>query len=108
MTLSEAWTVLGWDHQALMEDFLRLDSRLERVAAAEKALEKAKARAKAACAALHPDRNPGNAEAERLFRRIQEAVRTVESHTEELRKSSDEVDRRKTEGRVGFIEKKTT
>lgn len=100
MTLSvrEAWCVLGQDPRRVSA---RIKSAGDRVKGAEKELEAARPLAKRLLGLHHPDRCPGDLVAAERFSLVQEAVRTLEEATAELRTSGDRASRR--EGDV-FIE----
>jgi predicted transcriptional regulator len=79
MSVGVAWTTLGFDAQAVILKLVKTP-RAQRVEAARQELEDAKKAAKRLFAAHHPDTG-GDPE---KFKRIAEALRTIETETEEF------------------------
>lgn len=84
MPLREAWEILGKDPDRIMQLLSGLPDIKSRAEAAGKILEKAKKLAKILMAKNHPDVNPGDLGASERFKRIQEALSAIESHTKDF------------------------
>jgi hypothetical protein len=77
MSVGVAWTTLGFDSREVIQKLFRVP-RAQRVEAAREALEDAKKSAKRLLGAHHPDTG-GDPE---KFRRVKEALETIERETE--------------------------
>jgi hypothetical protein len=85
MDLHQAWGVLGKDSQIVVASLKQAEGLEARIKATEKALEWAKKLAKDLRFKCHPDKNPGDAAAERKFKAIGVALQVIEEHTEEFK-----------------------
>ena len=86
MTIGIAWTVLGFDFKDVITRLIQTP-KSKRVEAAHKELEEAKKTAKQLLALHHPDRG-GDPE---KFKRVNEAIQSIEAHTAEFSKKMIEV-----------------
>ena len=89
MTLSEAWALLGRDSGRIIATLAGVP-REQRVAAAEKVLEKARRMAAKASAPHHPDVGGDPAK----FKRVWDALKVIEEHTAEFKSRMAEVQRK--------------
>lgn len=105
MNISDAWLVLGKDWSSIVRDLSSLPDSASRVQAAETLLENAKKLAKKLMAVHHPDTNPGDAEAAERFRRVKDALTTIEANTEAFKTKYEEMKARAEQRREldGFI-----
>lgn len=99
MNLGDAWNILGRDVSDVVAEIRRRPVE-ERSRAADEQLEAARGLAKKLMALHHPDRNPGDQEAAKRFRRVQDALDVVRAETESLKERLGQ----RTEGRAVFIE----
>ena len=86
MSVGVAWTILGFDAQAVILKLVKTP-RAHRVEAARQELEDARKAAKKLMALHHPDRG-GDPE---KFRRVAEALQAIETETEEFARKMVEV-----------------
>ena len=87
MSVGLAWTTLGFDVQQVMTKLAKVP-RSQRVEAARQELEAARKSAKRLLAAHHPDTG-GDPD---KFKRITEALQSIEAHTEAFAQKMAEVD----------------
>ncbi len=101
ISAQEAWTVLGFRAEEVFSRLQKLDRSL-RVAAAKEDLEMARKAARKLLALHHPDTGGDPAR----FKRVNEAVQTLEKHVEDFETRMKEVDKRaeeRLESRPVFI-----
>ena len=83
MSINEAWETLGVNIEKIY-DILSSTPRLKRGDAAKSEYEKAKKLARDIMVINHPDKNPDDKNAENKFKRIGEALRSIEIYTNEF------------------------
>ena len=81
MDLREAWNTLGCDPDQVFERIRSAGSRASRAEAAGKELDYARSLARKLLGLHHPDKNPGDEEAAKRFRRVGDALRAIEDGT---------------------------
>jgi hypothetical protein len=93
--LKDAWLILGEDPKEIYTKIASQPSISSKIETVSNLFIYAKTISKKLLAQNHPDRNPNDAEAEKRFKRVQEALAAIEFHTDEFRvkatqKMSDE------------------
>lgn len=83
MPIEEAWSILGVDYQKICY-ILSSSPRSKRGEAAQLEFEKAKKIARNIMVNNHPDKNPGNQDAEKRFKLAATALTSIETHTNEF------------------------
>ena len=81
--IEEAWSTLGVDYQKICY-ILSQKPKSERGEAARLEFEKAKKIARSIMVVNHPDKNPGDLEAENRFKLATNALASIEVHTNEF------------------------
>ena len=91
MNLIDAWNVLGTDPESVFNAIKIGRTPKEKVKLAEGKLEEARLIAKKLMGTHHPDRNQTDSEAAIRFRRVAEALSTIETSTEEMKQKADSI-----------------
>jgi hypothetical protein len=81
MDLGKAWIALGRDPEEVVEELRGHGTVDERIAAAERMLREAERTAKVLMGRYHPDANPDDPGAPKMFMKVKEAIETIRMHT---------------------------
>lgn len=105
MNIMDAWGVLGEDWISIVQNLSNLPDISSRVHATECMFMDAKKSAKRLMAVHHPDKNPRDSKAAERFKRIQEALQTIEHNTKLFRDKYEEMKKRSEQRAAsdGFI-----
>ena len=88
MPLNEAWSMLGKNPVQIYAYLSTFTNLQERIEAIDRLLEQAKKTARMLLAQFHPDKNPDNIAALEKFKNINQAIGSIEFHTEEFKKKA--------------------
>lgn len=88
MLLNEAWIILGKNPTQIYAYLSTFNDLQEKIEAVEKLLEQAKKTSKMLLAQFHPDKNPDNIVALEKFKSVNQAINSIEFHTEEFKKKA--------------------
>jgi hypothetical protein len=88
ISIGEAWRILGENPDEIILELKSKPDISSRIAAAEKALNRAEIIAKALLGAHHPDRYPDDSKAAKRFLRVKEAIESIRFHTEDFKKKA--------------------
>ena len=91
MDLQKAWALLGQDVRDVLREARAAGTPARKLAVLERHLEEARKLAKRRLRDNHPDRNLGDAAAERRYKGVQEALVLVEGDTERFRKRVEDL-----------------
>jgi len=93
MKLKDAWLTLGKDPEEIYAQISSQSSISSKVETISNLFNYAKTISKKLLAQSHPDRNPGDFEAENRFKRIQQALNAIEFYTNEFKnKAQQQID----------------
>ena len=89
MKLTDAWLILGKDPDEIFSKISSGYSIPSRINIINDFLNHAKEISKKLLAQTHPDRNPNDSEAESRFKKIQQAIQSIEYHTNKFKEKAE-------------------
>jgi len=92
LPIDEAWGILGRDSQQIIRFVMGRTSLNDRVDAMDEILVRARKIARKLSARYHPDVNQNNPEAELKFKAIQQAIKSIEHHTEQFKSKASRIE----------------
>jgi hypothetical protein len=90
-SIYEAWKILGKDAKQIIRIAMNYPSLDERIKVIDEILVRARKIAKKLSAQHHPDVNPNDPDAERKFKDVQLALKSIEYHTNQFKINAAQV-----------------